>query len=193
MANGEKMTAQKAFSEFAKRFARSSQSTDDSKVRIVHENTLIQQKINALEEDFVAEAISSYNKYVNPFRTFGKTSRTAEAIDNDEKDLLCAYNLFKAVNDANNSIGNNQTFIKIDSVHSPLVNREIYTLGGEFIYLQCWLRYCKQITDFVPILKSTEKNLETIWTLHFVSPKKVSWSFQEQEIIAVLESNFHPQ
>ena len=191
--SGEKRTAHAAFAAFARTFARSPQSRDGSKPRIVHEDELLQQKINLREADFTAEVIASYNKYVNPYRTFGKNSRQAEAIDADEKDLVKAYTLFKAVTEANASIGDARTFVTLETVHSPLTGRDIYTSGGEFIYLQCWLLYSQNVRDYVPELFSTEENRQTVWHLRFVPFKAMQFSFQDREVLAAIEAACHPQ
>ena len=189
----EKMTAGQAFSAFAKKFARSTQAQDNSALEVFHEDSFLQQKINAKEQDYNAAILSSYAKYLNPFRILGKNSRQAELISLDEKNLLKAYNVFKAVREINATVGDTSTFIKTDKVESPLVLQEAYTTGGEFIYLQCWLRFSQKATDFVPELVAVQENLQTHYILQFSPLKSFGWSFQDKEVIAAIESAYHNQ
>ncbi len=183
-------TAAEAFGAFAKKFLKSSQYNDNSKPNIVYEDDIIQRKINAKEDDYKALIISSYSKYLNPFRVLGKNSPLAQAIDTDEKNLLKAYNLFKAVHDANLSIGDTNTFVKIPDIHSPLTNRDCYTSGGEFIYLQCWLMFAQNIKDFIPELVAVEENFQTHYVLQFSQTKNYGWSFQDKEVLAAIQSAY---
>lgn len=187
--DGRKSAAQ-AFSDFTKVFKRSVQSKDNSKPNIVYEDEILQKKINAREQDFNLAVLASYKKYLNPFRTFGKTQQ-AETIDNDEKNLLKAYNLFKAVRDANASIGDMNTFADIKYIHSPLTQRDCYTSGGEFIYLQCWLMFAQNITDYVPNFVEFEENYSTVYKLEFVPQKNYTFAFDDKEVMAAIKSAYH--
>lgn len=183
-------TAAEAFGAFAKKFLKSSQYNDQSKVNIVYEDDIIQNKINAKEEDYRTLIISSYSKYLNPYRVLGKNSSMAQAIDNDEKNLLKAYKLFKAVQEANTSIGDINTFVNIPNIHSPLTERQCYTEGGEFIYLQCWLMFSQNIKDFIPELVAVQENFQTRYVLQFSLTKNYGWSFQDKEVLATIQSAY---
>lgn len=189
----EKMTAGQAFSAFAKKFARSTKAQDGSAPEIFHEDAFLQKKINAKEQDYNAAILTSYAKYLNPFRVLGKNSKQAELISTDEKNLLKAYTIFKAVREINATIGDTNTFIKIENIESPLVLQEAYTTGGEFIYLQCWLRFSQKATDFVPELVPVQENLKTYYVLQFSPLKTFGWTFQDKEVIAAIEAAYHPE
>ena len=190
MAEKTKKSAAEAFSEFSKIFRRSPQSRDNSKQNLFYPNELLQKKINAREEDYKVTVISAYKKYLNPYKTLGKT-QAAQSIENDEKNLLKAYALFKAVHDANAEIGDLNTFADLKYIHSPLTQRDCYTIGGEFIYLQCWLIYSQNIRDFVPNLVEIQEKLGTFYALEFVPAKNYSFNFQDKEVLGIIQGAYH--
>ena len=187
-----KMTVAEAFNQFIHKFERSPQAIDKSKPRIIHENDIIQKKIQIREQDYNASIVAEYSKYLNPYKTLGKNSPIAASIDCDEQNLLRAYNLFKAVREANSSIGDINTFIKLTDIHSPLTSKDCYTTGGQFIYLQCWLIFAQNIKDFVPELVSQEENMQTVFTLQFSPFKTFAFSYQDKEVMGAVQEAFYP-
>ena len=190
MAEKKGKSAADAFSEFTKIFKRSPQSKDNSKQNIFYPDELLQKKINAREEDYKVTVISAYKKYLNPYHELGKT-QAAQSIENDEKNLLKAYKLFKAVREANEGIGDLNTFADVKYIHSPLTQRDCYTVGGEFIYLQCWLIYAQNVKDFVPNLVEVQEKLGTFYALEFVPAKNFSFSFQDKEVLGILQRAYN--
>ncbi|HAK69589.1 MAG TPA: hypothetical protein DEO40_03390 [Treponema sp.] len=192
MARTRKLNVGKAFRAFADKFSKSTQVDDDSRPNIVYEDKILQDKINAKEEEYLQSVVNAYKKYVNPYTAYGKNSVQAQSIADDEKALLTAYNLFKSVHEANQTIGDRETYVNLHRVESPLSKKICYTSGGEFIYLQCWLMYEQGIRDFVPVFESQEKNYQTEWSLVFVPAKNWNFAFQDREVIAAIESVYHP-
>ena len=175
-----------------KKFERSTQMFDKSKPNIVHQDDIIQKKMQIRENEFISSVNTSYSKYLNPYRVLGKNAPLAIAIDTDKKNLLKAYNLFKAIKEANISIGDTNTFVKLQDIHSPLTDRDCYTVGGEFIYLQCWLIFDQNIKDFVPELVKKESDMQTVYSLEFSPLKTFAFSYQDKEVMGAIQASFYP-
>ncbi len=192
MAKRDKRQVAQAFRNFSSIFTRSTQAQDDSALNIDRDDELLQKKINSREQEYMRAILSSYAKYMNPYRALGKNSREAAVISGDEDNLLRAYNLFKAVNEANRKIGDSETFINIGFVESPLTSKQAYTSGGEFIYLQCWLIYEQGARDFIPVIEEVEERMVITNRLRFVPLRTFSFSFQDREVIRAVEEAYHP-
>lgn len=186
----KRQTVGQAFDDFAKKFRRSSQFSDGSKPNIIYEDDLVQKKINATEDAFRKTVVSSYAKYLNPFKVYGRNSAQAKEISEDEENLVRAYNLFKAVKEANLSYGTDDTFIKTSKISSPLTSKNIYTAGGEFLYLQCWLIQARNVRDYIPELVEHEENFQTVYSLEFYPLRSYKFDRRDKEIIAVLQETY---
>ena len=175
-----------AFRNFSQKLSRSVQMIDGADIDLQNSDTLLQKKIDEREKDFRKSVANLFAKFKNPYGVLGKSSREAQEIVQDEKNLVMAYNLFKAVNKANEELGDGETCVKVSGIKSPLTQKLRYTSGGDFIYLQCYLMFCQGIRDFVPVLEEVENNLETSWRLDFVSADCHVWSWQDKEIVAAV-------
>ena len=192
MAKKNQLPVARAFTAFSEKFSRSFQSRDNSRPNIVHEDEIIQKKFDAKEAEYRASIIAKYQGYSDPYHTYGKKSAEAQAIAEDEANLVKAYSLFKAVREANLSIGDLSTFINVKEIQSPLTERECYTIGKNFIYLQCWLIYEQGARDFIPELEEIEEDMQTTYHLHFVPLKNYEFNYKDNEVIAIIESVYHP-
>ncbi|MBR7080224.1 MAG: hypothetical protein IKI40_06855, partial [Treponema sp.] len=67
-----------------------------------------------------------------------------------------------------------------------------YTIGKNFIYLQCWLIYEQGARDFIPELEEIEVDMQTTYHLHFVPLKNYEFNYKDKEVIAIIESVYHP-
>ncbi|MBQ2601631.1 MAG: hypothetical protein II584_04520 [Treponema sp.] len=190
MANKIRPKVASAFNIFSKKLSRSTQMLDGAEIDLQREDDLIQKKVYARDEDYRRSIVSSYSRFMNPFRVLGKSSREAMEINEDEQNLLKAYRLFKAVKEANSEIGDGSTFIQFSGIKSPLTEKLRYTSGGDFIYLQCWLIYEQGIRDFVPVLEEEEERLETFYRLDFVPARNFEFTWQEREVIAAIEETY---
>ncbi len=192
MAKENKRQVAQAFRNFTQVFSRSTQAQDNSAPNIDYEDDLLQKKINSREQEYRRAILTSYSRYMNPFRALGKSSREAAAITEDENNLLKAYNLFKAFYEANHKIGDAETFISIGFVESPLTKKDAYTSGDDFIYLQCWLIFEQRVRDFIPVIEEVEEKMVITNRLKFVPLRTFSFSFEEREVIAAIEETYHP-
>ncbi len=191
MALEKSFSAAEAFSAFARKFAKSTQASGNKKPAIFHEDQLLQKKVNSADETFRLTVISSYKKYLNPFKTLGKNSAQAKSIAKDQEDLLKAYALFKTVAEANRTTGDAETYIKIDGIQSPLCQKDCYTAGGEFLYMQCWLIFEQGIKDYIPELVEQTVNMQSSYRLTFSPLKTYRFDYQDKEVMAIIEQCYH--
>ncbi len=180
----------KAFNVFDKILARSTQKLDGADIDLQRSDSLLQKKIDEREKDCQRSIVASYSRFQNPFRVLGKNSREAQSIEEDKQNLLKAYKLFKVIKEANQKIGDGETFLNVVDLKSPLTQKLRYTSGDDFIYLQCWLIYENGIRDYVPSLVEVEDRLETGYKLEFVPFRRYEFSWNEKEVIAAIEDAF---
>lgn len=174
------------FNNFAKSLSRFTKSGNDLPKRKT-EDDYLQDKINAGEAGRKQAISKTYKIYKDPFGTLGKTSDRARAIYDDEQNLLKAYNLFKAVNDACLSKSDKDTFVSSFEIESPLAKKTSYIMNGNFIYLICWLMFEENIGDFVPVLE--EKN--NSYKLRFYSSENYRFENNDSEIIRMVKEIFY--
>ena len=177
-----------AFSSFSKKFSRFKTQPEGERARNVREDEKIQDQINRQEERYELAVIGTYNIYKSPLIALGKNSTRGKAIDDDEQSLLKAYRLFKAIDDANESNGDKNTFITKVEIESPVTKKESYIHGEQFIFLQCWLRFEQGITDFIPTL---EEDRNGNFHLRFVPEKSSRLSGKEKELMEKVRESFY--
>ena len=84
-----------------------------------------------------------------------KIPRTKD-IEEDEKQLLDAYNLFKAVlKTAEENHAESSAKLLSIRIESPLLSKSQYTEGIDFAYLKLWLYFEQKIDDYVPVIKKS--------------------------------------
>lgn len=177
-----------AFSAFGKKLSRFVQSDAAAPEPPPRADELTQRRILEADEAFSAAVVKTYAKYRFPYQVLGEHSHEARSIARDEDALLAAYRLFCAVRDANEQFGTDQTRIKDDVIASPLAGKPAYTQGGDFVYLQCWLRYEQGVTDVVPQLAQGKEGL---YTLQFIPSAAFRVDYKTKEITAVIQDAFY--
>lgn len=177
-----------AFDAFAQKLKRFNSSTTATPPTFKSQTTVYQKKIRENEEAYKKSIIGAYKKFLSPYETFGKNSGQAAEIDSDKESLVAAYNLYKAVQELNAKYGIENTFLKSVAIETPLTGKDRYTLGGEFIYLQCWLMFENKITDYVPELVKSKDT----WILRFVQEERFRFSFKENETAETILKCFYP-
>lgn len=175
-----------AFAQKLKRFDSSSPAMPAPTFK--NKSAIYQKKIHENEDTYKKEVIGAYKKFLSPYETFGKNSGEAAEIEKDRDSLLAAYNLYKSVQETNAKCGNDFTFIKSVVIETPLTRKDRYTIGGEFIYLQCWLKFENNISDFVPELVAVNGT----WILRFVPESRFRFSFKENETAETILECFYP-
>ena len=184
-----------AFSEKLKRFNDAGKT--DRTVKPA-ENQQLQRQIRDREERLKSTVIATYKNYKAPFEAMGQLSDRAKAMDQDERSLFKAYNLFSGAMNLNEngedgkSAGNEgadteTTFISRIEILSPLTQKSAYTTGGQFIYLMMWLYFEKNCREYMPVLAEKENG----WSLGFVHAKNYSFENHDREIFEIVRQEFY--
>lgn len=133
--------------------------------------------------------LESYRQLLAPEQRFGDFSAIAQQLEDDKKLLVQAYDLFVAMVDLNRQLGDEQTCISDFIITSPLTQRERYTVGRDFVYLQFWLQWEAKRTDYVPVLRLARG--ASGWQLIFIPSGSFSWTDWEQAVVQLLEEEFY--
>ena len=133
--------------------------------------------------------LETYRQLLAPEQSFGEFSAIAQQLEDDKKLLVQAYDLFVAMVDVNRQLGDEQTCISDFIITSPLTQRERYTVGKDFVFLQFWLQWEAKRTDYVPVLRLA-RDLPS-WQLIFIPSGSFSWTDWEQAVVQLLEEEFY--
>lgn len=177
-----------AVTNFSKKFAKFRAQAEPERTKTTSRDELLQEQINRQEERYELAVVGSYTVYKSPLVALGKNSSRGKAIDEDEQSLLKAYKLFKAVNDANETVGDKTTFVHRVEIESPIARKDSYTRGGQFVFLQCWLRFEQGVEGFVPTL---EEDREGRFHLRFRPDGQTRMSAKDKELFEKVREAFY--
>ena len=133
--------------------------------------------------------LETYRQLLAPEQSFGEFSAIAQQLEDDKKLLVQAYDLFVAMVDVNRQLGDEATYISDFIITSPLTQRERYTVGKDFVFLQFWLQWEAKRADYVPVLRLA-RDLPG-WQLIFIPSGSFSWTDGEQAVVQLLEEEFY--
>lgn len=136
-------------------------------------------------------SLAIYRQLLHPAESFGDFSAIAQQLEDDKKLLVRAYDLFVALVDLNRQLGDGGTFVKDFTIESPLTQRERYTIGSDFVFLQFWLQWEAKRTDYVPVLRLARG--QPGWQLVFVPTASFSWTDWEVGVVQLLEEEFYKE
>ena len=134
-------------------------------------------------------SLLAYRQLLHPAESFGDFSAIAQQLEDDKKLLVQAYDLFVALVDVNRQLGDKDTFIADFTIASPLTQRERYTTGSDFVFLQFWLQWEAKRTDYVPVLRLARG--QPGWQLVFIPSGSFSWTDWELNVVQLLEEEFY--
>lgn len=178
-----------AFDAFAKKLQRfSSEPTSKMPSFRSNANKIYKHNIEENEQHHKKDIIGMYKKFLSPFEIFGDNSHIAVDINHDKENLLAAYKLHSALQEINAQFATEETFFISPLIETPLAKRERYTIGGEFIYLQCWLIFENNVTDFMPQLVSEDRDT---WSLQFVPKSRFHFPPREHETAKIISECFY--
>ncbi|QTQ13308.1 hypothetical protein HRQ91_01905 [Treponema parvum] len=177
-----------AISEFSSKLERFNKANRDAKIGLKDgEDSRLKRLISEKDFAFKKSVVSTYKKYRFPHKALGENSAQADDIFTDEQRLLSAYNLFKAVEEANEKDGDDKTFIKAKIV-SPLALKEQYTIGSDLIFLQCWLFFEQKAQDYIPFMQQGEDGK---FSLSFQKSESFVFKSQDKEIFSIVKEIFY--
>lgn len=177
-----------AISNFSKKLARFSSQPEQERRPVHTSDEKLQVQINEREDRMKAAVLATYKIYKSPFEALGKDSNRAKIIDEDEQNLLRAYNLYKAVCAANSEKSDEHTFLKNIEISTPLAEKYAYTTGGQFVYLLTWLFYEQNAKEFIPEFFETQDGK---FVLKFYPAEKYEFDAKTKETAGIIKENFY--
>lgn len=178
-----------AFREFSKKLKKFNEASDARRVEKKTENVFLQENLNDRAERLKNNVVETYRIYKSPFEVLGTDSSRASSIDNDEQELLKAYNLYKGVMDLNiinqDEIG--ATYIKDADIYSPLAQKAVYVSGGQFVYLFAWLVFEKGCNEYIPFFDGDDGRKR----LRFSRTGAPNPSIHDEEILRIIKTEFY--
>lgn len=166
------------FSEKLERFRKAGEK-DRKFVKDISKDALLQEMINESEEEKKNKILNTYSSFRLPY---------SKSIEEDENSLLTCYSLFKSVSELNKSAGNQISYVKAMEFESPLVHKDFYFSGDKFIYLQSWLYFEKNITDFMPVISAEASGKIR---LDFVDFELRNFTAEERLVFEVIKENLY--
>ena len=174
-----KQTTAEAFNAFANKLQRFISSGGEEPKRA---------PLPRSEQERIHDALSEQKKAViSRYRLFLNADASVAA---DQAELLAAYNLFKAAQEANAAHATESTHLDGVPLVSPLTKNDRYTIGGDFIYLQLWLYHEKQAADYIPLLKPQPEGSES-YTLTFVPARHYHPTYDDKEKADVIRACYY--
>ena len=140
---------------------------------------LLQEEINRREEERTQMLRKKYLEFLEP--------RTPD-IEEDEENLLKAYELFCKINEITDTINQDPSKAKARlrsmEIASPLCRRDDYTLGDAMVFLRLWFLNREPETAFVPEFVRAESGQ---FYLDFTARELWTPGTLEKEILQSLE------
>ena len=140
---------------------------------------LLQEEINRREEERTQMLRKKYLEFLEP--------RTPD-IEEDEENLLKAYELFCKINEITDTINQDPSKAKARlrsmEIASPLCRRDDYTLGDAMVFLRLWFLNREPETAFVPEFVRAENGA---FYLDFTARELWTPGTLEKEILQSLE------
>ena len=176
----KKLNVYKAVMDFQEKFRRFSGAVEKAEPRVQKSGeTLLEERIEQRQKEFEHAVIASYNR----FCANAASEDPENAVRADCQNLLAAYNLYKAVREAENQFANEHTAVKKDFLISSLCQKAEYTSGDDFVYLKAWLYFNQNIRDLVPFFALDERGT---YNLSFVPERLVKFTLREKEIFSII-------
>ena len=188
MAQKGRQGVAQAFSEFAAKLKRYSQQEGEVSPAPTQTapSPVLQQTIDEREAAFRASVLGAYARYKNP----------SKDIALDMQNLLKAYNLFKAVQEAGNPTGDggelDGTHLSYAEYTSPLCRNSNYTKGASFIYLIASFMYEQNVSDYVPVFVKSLKT-PSYDVLSFIPAQEAEFSMEQRQVLSIIKEEFYTQ
>ena len=176
----KKPNVYKAVMDFQEKFRRFSGAAEKSEPQIQKSGeTLLEERIEQKQKEFEHGVMSAYNR----FCLSAASDDPENSVRTDCQNLLAAYNLYKAVHEAEKQFSNEHTALKKDILVSSLCQKSEYTSGDDFVYLKAWLYFNQNIRDLVPFFVQNERGS---FSLQFVPERLAKFTLREKEIFSII-------
>lgn len=166
-------TLSQSVSDFSKKLSRFNDSGKSEPVMKMTSDAILQKRINDIEADRRERFLRQYKIYSNP---------VSQQIEEDETNIISAYNLYKAALELNSNSGSEGTKLASLKIASPLCEKGEYLNGGGFSFLRIWFIKHEEGIEYVPLItEDGEKRF-----LEFVPIEDYEFSRLEKEILQII-------
>ncbi len=166
-----------AFRNFEKKLKRYTESTDES-IEIKSQDHLIKQVIKESAVTYKDKVIRIYQEYIEP-----QSIQTEQ----DQDALVKAYDMYKAMLDLNDRMGDTTTRVSSFTISSILARNQLYTVNDKFVYLQMWFMNEKGYNDYVPVMVQTKNG----YRLDFVDPDDFAFTGNNRRIASIINEYYY--
>ena len=132
-------------------------------------------------EEYEARRIDAIKKQFDDFM-----NPVTQEIEQDEENLIKAYELYCKLVEACEATGGNGTTLRDFSLTSPLCKRVEYTSGDRFLYLRLWFLQVTPDARFVPQITAVPGGAVPSYVLTFVDKDMWQPSLPEKEILQAI-------
>nr|WP_318681632.1 hypothetical protein [uncultured Treponema sp.] len=166
-------TLSQSVSDFSKKLSRFNDAGKTEPAIKMTPDAVLQKKINDVEADRRDRFLRQYNCYSNP---------VSQQIEEDETNIISAYNLYKAALELNASSCNENTKLASLKISSSLCEKGEYVNGGGFSFLRIWFLKHEEGIEYVPVItQDGEKRY-----LEFVPVDEYEFTRLEKEILQII-------
>ena len=172
----EKRNLAQSVAAFSKKFAKLNDEDKKLQEPPVSKEKLLQEEINRRESEREEELRKRFCDYMEP--------RTQD-IEEDEENLLKAYELFCKVKEINEAAAKENSTARLHSLEitSPLCKRDDYTLGDNMAFLRLWFLQKNPDATVVPEFIRDEHGQ---FYLDFIDKELWAPSSLEKEVLRIL-------
>ncbi len=172
----EKRNLAQTVAAFSKKFSKLSDEDKELQEPPVSKEKLLQEEINLRETEREEELRRRFSDFMEP--------RTQD-IEEDEKNLLQAYELFCKLNEVCETAAKENSTARLRSfeITSPLCKRDDYTLGDSMAFLKLWFLQKNPDATVVPEFTRAENGL---FYIDFTDRELWSPNSLEKEVLRIL-------
>ena len=173
----DKRSMIQTLNEFSQKIQALSQGAEVSIYEKTSDSSRLQAQINQHEEDRQKYLKSRLAEYFNPL---------TQDVEQDEENLMKAYQLFLKIQEINKTDGDSATHLKSYLLTSPLCRKAEYTAehSENFSLLRFWFAVNNPETAFVPEIVEME-NTPGTFALDFIDIDMWQQTSFEKEIINI--------
>lgn len=166
-------TLSHSVSDFSKKLSRFNESGKTELERPLSSDAKLQMRISDMETERRERFLQQYNSLKNP---------VSQQVEQDEENLIAAYNLFKGAVELNASSSSAETKIADLRISSPICSKNEYINGSGFSFLRIWFLKTNEGAEYVPLISQKDDKR----FLEFIPVDEYEFSRLEKEILQII-------
>lgn len=182
MPGKQTKSVQQVINRFSKKFTRANANSPEilDQVNPVYQLHGAQEQIQEYENQRIQSIKKQFADFMTPI---------TQEIEQDEQNLVKAYNLYCQLEELNSTAGDSLTHLRDFSLASPLCKKIEYTSGELFLYLKIWFLTVTPDAKYVPDLTYITAASGSTCVLTFVEKEMWHPSIAEKEIMQAVQQN----